>query len=442
MLKQRIEGILRIGYCRGSESVCALQLIDGWAQRRTSLFFQNVRKVHVVNLNKFLKCSPLHKTSIYDRRTGSMWVPVKHKSSGGRRPKKKIYHRVHELDRVMDLQKKPSLILQLKSIIQSQKHQSLLLRDLEKQVGFVQKWSFMAVIEKYPSIFCVDGGNRTPPSVRLTDKAQKIASEEADARKLMEPILVKNLRKLLMLSVDCCVPLEKIEFIESELGLPNDFKKSLIPKYPEFFTVKDVNGKAYLHLENWDSSLAVTAREERLACEGVMHSSVGPRKVRISKDGNYQGPYAFRMDFPAGFRPNMSYLEELEKWQKMEFPSPYLNARRFEAKDPKARKRVVAVLHELLSLSMEKRMTSAQLDAFHSEYLLPSRLLLCLIKRQGMFYITNRGARSTVFLKEAYGGSNLIDKCPLLLFYDKIVSLSGRRVMNLHGGMPSSQAVS
>ncbi|KAE7998567.1 hypothetical protein FH972_003101 [Carpinus fangiana] len=442
MLKQRIEGILRIGYFRGSESVCALQLIDGRSQKHTSWFFQNVRKFHVVNLNKFLKCSPLHKTSIYDRRSGSMWVPVKHKSGGGRRPKKKIYHRVHELDRVMDLQKKPSLILQLKSIIQSQKHRSLLLRDLEKQVGFVQKWSFMAVIEKYPSIFRVDGGNGTPPSVRLTDKAQKIASEEADARKLMEPILVKNLRKLLMLSVDCCVPLEKIEFIESELGLPNDFKKSLIPKYPEFFTVKDVNGKAYLHLENWDSSLAVTAREERPACEGVMHSSVGPRKVRISKDGNYQGPYAFRMDFPASFRPNMSYLEELEKWQKMEFPSPYLNARRFEAKDPKARKRVVAVLHEFLSLTMEKRMTSAQLDAFHSEYLLPSRLLLCLIKRQGMFYITNRGARSTVFLKEAYGGSNLIDKCPLLLFYDKIVSLSGRRVMNLHGGMSSSQAVS
>ncbi len=119
--------------------------------------------------------------------------------------------------------------------------------------------------------------------------------------------------------------------------------------------MKDFDGKAYLHLENWDSSLAVTTREERLACEGVMHSSVGRGKVRISKDGNYQGPYAFRMDFPSGFRPNMSYLEELEKWQKMEFPSPYLNARRFEAKDPKARKRVVAVLHELLSLTIEKR---------------------------------------------------------------------------------------
>ena len=216
-----------------------------------------------LSLNKLLKCS----------KTGSMtWVPVRHKSSGGRRPKKKIYHRVHELDRVMDLQKKPSLILQLKSIIQSQKQQSLFLRDLEKEVGFVQKWNFMPVIEKYPAIFCVEGGgstNRTPPSVRLTDKAQKIASEEGEARNLMEPILVKNLRKLLMLSVDCRVPLEKIEFIESELGLPNDFKESLIPKYPEYFSVKDVNEKPYLNLENWDSSLTVTAREERTAQDGI-----------------------------------------------------------------------------------------------------------------------------------------------------------------------------
>ncbi|KAJ6301166.1 hypothetical protein OIU77_015471 [Salix suchowensis] len=341
----------------------------------------------------------------------------------------------------MDLQKKPSLILQLKSILQSQKHQSLLLRDLEKEVGFVQKWNFMSVIEKYPSIFRVGGGSnaRTPPFVTFTAKAEKIAREEAEARELMEPILVKNLRKLLMMSVDCRVPLEKIEFIQNELGLPQDFKSSLIPKYPDYFSVKDVNGKAYLLLENWDSALAVTSREERLRVEGVPAINPSKRNARISKDGNFFGPFAFKMCFAAGFRPNMSFLEELEKWQRMEFPSPYLNARRFEIADPKARKRVAAVLHELLTLTLEKRMTSAQLDAFHSEYMLPSRLLLCLIKHHGIFYITNKGARSTVFLKDCYDGSNLIEKCPLLSFHDKFVALSGRAPVDSCTAMPSSQ---
>lgn len=97
------------------------------------------------------------------------------------------------------------------------------------------------------------------------------------------------------------------------------------------------------------------------------------RKVKISRDGNYLGPFAFKMNFPAGFRPNVGYLEQLERWQKLEFPSPYLNARRFDSADPKARKRSVAVIHELLSLTMEKRMTSAQLEAFHAECLLPSQ---------------------------------------------------------------------
>lgn len=298
----------------------------------------------------------------------------------------------------------------------------------------------MAVIEKYPTIFHVGGGNRTPPYVTLTEKADKIAREEAEARKLMEPILVKNLRKLLMMSVDCRLPLEKIEFIGSELGLPIGFDKSLLPKYPEYFSVKDFNGKAYLHLENWDSSLAVTAREERLAREGAVTSVGHSKKVRISKDGNFIGPYAFKMNFPSGFRPNVSYLEQLERWQKMDFPSPYLNARRFEMSDPKARKRVVAVLHELLSLTMEKRMTSGQLDVFHSEYLLPSKLLLCLIKHHGIFYITNKGARSTVFLKEAYDGSNLIEKCPLLLFNSKFVALCGRgETISSFSDMPSTK---
>jgi hypothetical protein len=41
-------------------------------------------------------------------------------------------------------------------------------------------------------------------------------------------------------------------------------------------------------------------------------------------------------------------LRNFERWQRMEFPSPYLNARRFEVADPKASKRVVAVPHELV----------------------------------------------------------------------------------------------
>ncbi|KAL5728572.1 hypothetical protein ACHQM5_001641 [Ranunculus cassubicifolius] len=351
-------------------------------------------------------------------------------SSGSARPKKKIYHRVLELDKAMDFNKKPSLILQLKSIILNQKNHSILIRDLEKEVGFVKKWDYMAVIEKYPSIFHVSGGRNMSVELRLTEKAARVAKEEGDVRKVMEPILVNKLRKLLMMSMDCRVLLEKIEFIKEELGLPGDFRENLIPKFPEFFSVVDVNGFPYLNLESWDTSIAVTCREEKidaanaeLSCGGEERDSGfggDQKKIRISKNGNFSGPFAFNMNFPISFRPNMKYLEEVQKWQKMPFPSPYLSGRRFEPADPKARKRAVAVLHEILSLTMEKRMI---------------KLLLCLVKNHGIFYITNKGAKSTVLLKEAYDGANLIEKCPLLRFYDKFVGLGYKRDFNIGGNI-------
>ncbi|KAG6755480.1 hypothetical protein POTOM_041306 [Populus tomentosa] len=254
----------------------------------------------------------------------------------------------------MDLQKKPFLILKLKSIIQSQRHQSVFLRDLEKEVGFLQKWNFMSVIEKYPSIFRVGGGNsRSPPFVTFTEKAEKIAREEAEAKELTELILVKNL--LLMLSVDCRVPLEKIGSIENELE--------------------------------------VASREERRRLEGVPAINPTKQTARISKDGNFLDPFDFDMGFAAA---NSAYF--LLNCHILLFISSSLIA-----KPPS----YLPLVTELLSLTMEKRMTSAQLDAFHSEFMLPSRLLY-------------------VFLEDAYDGSNLIEKCPLHLFHDKFVVLSGR----------------
>lgn len=354
--------------------------------------------------------------------------------SAGRRPKKKTYHRVPELDKAVDLQKKPAALLRLRSLIAGRRTRSLLLRDLEKEVGFVQKWNLISLIQRHSSVFWVSGGSaaRAPVSVSLTEKAQKISSEEAQAREAMEPILVRNLRKLLMMSLDCQIPMEKIELIESDLGLPENFKNCFIPKYPEFFSVRNVNGVDCLCVESWDSSLAVTAREEKLD----LGSTSKETKAAMARDGNFPGPFAFKMKFAAGFRPNVHYLEEVRKWQRMAFPSPYLNARRIDPATPQARKRAVAVLHELLSLTMERRLTSDKLDAFHGEYQLPCRLLLCLVKNHGIFYITNKGARSTVFLKEAYDGSNLIEKCPLLRFNDRFVSLIGRTCPDLSNALP------
>ncbi|ERN14816.1 protein ROOT PRIMORDIUM DEFECTIVE 1 isoform X1 [Amborella trichopoda] len=390
-------------------------------------------KKHCVSLTRTGIWVAFADTVTYDH--GSFSFLQKRHKSCNKRPKKKIYHRVPELDRVMELQKKPSLILHLKDIVFKQKKHCILLRDLEKEVGVIQKWNFMSIIERYPSIFRVHGGNRRPHVLELTDKVLTLAKDEEKVRENMEPIVVKNLRKLLMMSMDCRVALDKINLIRLELGLPENYVSGIILKYPEFFKLDEINGRDYVLLERWDPDLAVTAREASSKGDNSLVSGHG-KKVPVSKDGNFLGPFSFKLDFPLGFRPNMKYLEEVQKWQKLAFPSPYLNARQFDPASSAARKRAVAVLHELLSLTLEKRLTSAQLDVFHAEYQLPCRLLLCLVRQHGIFYMTNKGVRSTVFLKEAYRGSRLIEKSPILIFNDRFLELMGRREVNLDSGVP------
>lgn len=54
----------------------------------------------------------------------------------------------------------------------------------------------------------------------MSEKAKKVAALEGEVMVQMEPILVRNLRKLLMLSLDCRLPWDKIEMIRSEsLGI-------------------------------------------------------------------------------------------------------------------------------------------------------------------------------------------------------------------------------
>lgn len=69
-----------------------------------------------------------------------------------------------------------------------------------------------------------------------------------------------------MLCVDCKLPLQTLDLVGPQWGLPSDFKECLVPKYPQFFAVRRFRGRDCLVLEDWDSTLAVTARETRYVC--------------------------------------------------------------------------------------------------------------------------------------------------------------------------------
>ncbi|CAK7348163.1 unnamed protein product [Dovyalis caffra] len=159
----------------------------------------------------------------------------------------------------MDLPKKPSLILQLKSTLQSQKHQSLLLRDLEKEVGFVQKWNCMSAIEKYPAIFHVGGGNnsRTPLIVTLMRKLERLLELGVDGAHFIPGFqLLLRLHSLvstgymaketevkkieLKVSVSCCDGCKRKvkKVLQSVEGV---LKTEIDPLYPKVTVLGNVN---------------------------------------------------------------------------------------------------------------------------------------------------------------------------------------------------------
>lgn len=103
-------------------------------------------------------------------------------------------------------------------------------------------------------------------------------------------------------------------------------------------------------------------------------------------------------------------------------------------------KRIVGLVHELLSLTLWKKLSIVKLSHFKREFALPEKLNILLLKHPGIFYVSNKYQIYTVLLREAYNGSELVDKNPLVIVKNKFGDLmqeglheynQRRRVVNL-----------
>ncbi|KAL6511162.1 hypothetical protein OROMI_034949 [Orobanche minor] len=117
------------------------------------------------------------------------------------------------------------------------------------------------------------------------------------------------------------------------------------------------------------------------------------------------------------------YRGKIEHFQKREYLSPYADASGLQAGSLEFDKRAVAVMHELLSFTLEKRLVTDYLTHFRREFTMPQKLMRLLLKHLGIFYVSERGKRFSVFLNEAYDGAELIEKHPLIVWREKVLSL-------------------
>lgn len=88
-----------------------------------------------------------------------------------------------------------------------------------------------------------------------------------------------------------------------------------------------------------------------------------------------------------------------------------------------ADKRLVGVLHELLSLFVEHSAERKKLFCLEKYFGLPQKVHRAFERHPHMFYLSFRNKTCTVILKEAYSNKSAIEKHPLLRVRKKYIKL-------------------
>ncbi|KAI3787583.1 hypothetical protein L1987_42158 [Smallanthus sonchifolius] len=242
------------------------------------------------------------------------------------------------------------------------------------------------------------------------------------------------------------IPIRSLDQHRRQLNLPKPHNISdFIRKSPKLFDMyKDQRGTTWVGLTRQSEELIEEEEEERLITENDENTlehlvSWNPswsvtenekKVVGIAKGENHvPGVLAlqFALKFPPGYKKVYRYGGQIENFQKREYLSPYADAKGLKAGSEEFNKRAIAVMHEVLCFMNEKRLVTDHLTHFRRAFVMPQKLMRILLKHFGIFYVSERGKRFSVFLTEAYDGSELVKKCPLVVWKEKVVSLSGYR---------------
>ncbi|KAL8543919.1 hypothetical protein ACS0TY_004464 [Phlomoides rotata] len=339
-------------------------------------------------------------------------------------PKKQIRVRDHGYDDYMEIEKKVRKVIKFQDLILSQPNNMISISRLDSlshRIGFKQLEAGRFIL-KFPHVFDVfEHPVQRILYCRLSRKAVAQIEQENEALQRQIPDAVTRLRKLLMLSNTGRVRLEHVRIARKQFGLPDDFEHSVILKHPQFFRLFDADEtrNKYIEMVEKDSSLGVCEIERQREIE-YRHKGVDAEDIRFS----------FIVNFPPGFKIGKYYKIAMWKWQRLPYWSPYEDVSGYDLRSLEAQKRMekraVAMIHELLTLTVEKKMTLERIAHFRMIMNLPKKLKDFLLQHQGIFYISTRGNHGklhTVFLREAYKKGEMVEPNELYLARRKLGEL-------------------
>ncbi|PON47376.1 Plant organelle RNA recognition domain containing protein [Parasponia andersonii] len=317
-------------------------------------------------------------------------------------------NRVPALERIVERDAFFRFLIRSKEFLSKQPHHVLRLDDagkLYRELGFPRGRKVARFIQRHPLIFETYRHDDGKMWLGFTDFMEELLEEERAIMDSMEVDRVAKVRKLLMMSAGKRIPLSKIYHCRLLFGIPDDFRDR-VAKYPNYFrVVVEDDGRRVLELVNWDPSLAVSALESEFMVDEEKVKRAFKFAVKHGKD----------LDLDENDTRKLNLLNTLP------LVSPYSDGSKLDLWTLEAEKYRVGVLHEFLSLTLEKRASIHHIVEFKEEFSLTKHTYQMLLKQPRTFYLAGTEMNWVVFLKDAYDENGvLINKGPQVDFTEKL----------------------
>ncbi|KAJ0836985.1 putative plant organelle RNA recognition domain-containing protein [Helianthus annuus] len=259
----------------------------------------------------------------------------------------------------------------------------------------------------YPSVFEeFTGPKYNLPWFRLTPEAAILHDEEQAVYRDFKADLQERLRKLILMSVENKLPLKIIKGMLWYLGLPEDYLEGNVD---ECFKV----------VEMGDGLKGLSAVQTKKTLSVIQKNAL--------RTGVYNGGKMESISFPMfpskGLRLRSKILDWLDGFQKLPYVSPYEECLDLCPGSDLAEKRVVGLLHELLSLFVEHSAERKKLLCLRKYLGLPQKVHKVFERHPCMFYLSLRNDTCTAILKEAYCDKMAIEAHPLATVRRKYIDL-------------------
>ncbi|XVF83145.1 hypothetical protein PTKIN_Ptkin16aG0110100 [Pterospermum kingtungense] len=302
-------------------------------------------------------------------------------------------------------------IIQLKNVIANDPNGCIPISAVSKRgLEFDISIKVARFLRQYPSVFEeFTGPEYNLPWFRLTPEATEIDREEKRVYEECKEDIKDRLKRFILMSKDKVLPLKIIKGMEWYLGLPERFLEDIRNSDESFKFVDMEDGLRGLVVESKGGKVWSTMQRNAM------------------RNGVYFGGTLEGIEFPIFPSKGLRLRRKIESWfnefQKLPYVSPYEDFSHLDPSSDVAEKRVVGILHELLSLFVEHSAQRKKLLCLKKYFGLPQKVHKAFERHPHMFYLSFKNKTCTAILKEAYCGKSSIEKHPLLGVRKKYVEL-------------------